>query len=376
MQIWTGKEDESLMDGQLILSCGSFAYSVDPEPVSWPKGEAMPQICGIAVKGGKLYLANRSALYPVAVFGEDGRFISGFGRECCFVRSHGLWVDDDGSLFVCDDGRHVIYHFSAEQETNIAGADSPEARMLEAEDKKESAQNQESQPDQPKKRSNSDLVNSGMLGSGNKREFIGNPDVPIDIKGGRIYLAVKHVFDFVASAVALCICAIPMVLIALLIKMESPGPAIFKQERLGKDGVPFIMYKFRSMRMDAEKNGPRWADVHDDRCTKIGRLIRRCHADELPQLLNILKGEMSIVGPRPERAYYYQKFEHYLPQFKERLRIKPGLTGLSQVNGCYDLLPEERLAYDITYMENRSMWLDVKCMLKTVWVVLIGRGAR
>lgn len=104
------------MDGQLILSCSSFAYSVDPEPVSWPKGEAMPPICGIAVKGGKLYLANRSLLYPVAVFSEDGQFISGFGRECCFVRSHGLWVDDDGSLFVCDDGRHVIYHFSAEQE--------------------------------------------------------------------------------------------------------------------------------------------------------------------------------------------------------------------------------------------------------------------
>lgn len=245
-----------------------------------------------------------------------------------------------------------------------------------ADEKKESCRKAEEQRNKQHKRSNSELVNSGMLGGENGREYIGDPSVPLKIKGGWFYLTVKCIFDFVASVIALCICAIPMVLIALLIKMESPGPAIFRQERLGKDGVPFIMYKFRSMRMDAEKNGPRWADVHDDRCTKVGRIIRRYHADELPQLLNVLKGEMSIVGPRPERAYYYQKFEHYLPQFKERLRIKPGLTGLSQVNGCYDLLPEERLAYDITYMENRSMWLDIKCMLKTVWVVVNGRGAR
>lgn len=100
----------------MILSSGGFSYSIDPQPLSWPAGEAMPAICGIAVKNGKLYLANRSALYPVAVFSEDGQFLKGFGRECCFVRSHGLWVDEDESLFVCDDGRHVIYHFSAEQE--------------------------------------------------------------------------------------------------------------------------------------------------------------------------------------------------------------------------------------------------------------------
>lgn len=196
------------------------------------------------------------------------------------------------------------------------------------------------------------------------------------IRGGHLYLTIKRVFDLVASIMALVVCAPLMLVIAAFVKFESPGPVIFKQERLGKGGKPFTMYKFRSMRLDAEKDGPQWAEVNDERCTKIGRIIRRYHADELPQLWNIIKGEMSIVGPRPEREYYYEKIEESLPEFKERLRIKPGLTGLSQVNGCYDQTLEERLAYDIEYMQKRSLWMDAVCILKTVVVVFSGKGAR
>ena len=136
------------------------------------------------------------------------------------------------------------------------------------------------------------------------------------------------------------------------------------------------MYKFRSMYLDAEKDGPRWASVNDDRCTKVGRFIRRTHIDELPQLFNVLKGDMSMVGPRPERAYFYDEFEKDIPDFRERLRVMPGLTGLSQVNGCYDMTPAQRLAYDKTYMESRSVWTDLKILGQTVVVVFNGKGAR
>lgn len=198
----------------------------------------------------------------------------------------------------------------------------------------------------------------------------------VTVRGGQVYLLIKRVFDLIASILAIVVGAPLMLVVSLLIKLESPGPVIFKQERLGKDGVPFTMYKFRSMRIDAEKNGPQWAEVHDERCTKIGRIIRRFHVDEMPQFWNIVKGEMSIVGPRPEREYYYEKIEEELPEYRERLRVKPGLTGLSQVNGCYDQTMEERLVYDIEYMQKRSVWMDFMCILKTVVVVFNGRGAR
>ena len=190
------------------------------------------------------------------------------------------------------------------------------------------------------------------------------------------YLWVKRVFDIFASALGLLICLVPMAIVAICIKAESEGPAIFKQERLGLGGKPYTMYKFRSMRIDAEKNGPRWATVNDDRCTKVGKFIRLCHIDEIPQLYNVLKGDMSMVGPRPERAYFYDEFEKDIPNFRQRLRIKPGLTGLSQVNGCYDMTPAQRLAYDKTYMASRGLWADTKILLQTVVVVFNGKGAR
>jgi len=199
---------------------------------------------------------------------------------------------------------------------------------------------------------------------------------PAVVRGSRAYLLLKRVFDVIAALAGLALCAIPMGLIALLIRLETKGPVIYRQERLGKDGIPFVMYKFHSMRLDAEKNGAQWAEVNDSRCTRIGRLLRRFHADELPQLWNILRGEMSLVGPRPEREHFYREFDAYIPHFRERLRVMPGLTGLSQVNGGYDLLPEERLEYDLKYMAERSLALDLMCVLKTVVVVLNGKGAR
>ena len=203
-----------------------------------------------------------------------------------------------------------------------------------------------------------------------------NEETAARVRGGRLYLGVKRVFDLTASAAALVVCSPLMLTIAALVKLESPGPAIFKQERLGLNGVPFTMYKFRSMRLDAEKDGPRWAEVDDDRCTRVGRVIRRFHMDELPQLWNIVKGEMSIVGPRPEREFFYNEIEEELPEYRCRLQVKPGLTGLSQVNGCYNQTFAERLAYDVEYMQKRSFGLDLLCILKTVVVVLNGNGAR
>ena len=190
------------------------------------------------------------------------------------------------------------------------------------------------------------------------------------------YLWIKRAVDIFASALGLLICLIPMGIVAVLIRLESVGPAIFKQERLGIGGKPYTMYKFRSMRIDAEKNGPQWATVNDDRCTKVGKIIRLCHVDEIPQLWNVFKGDMSRVGPRPERSYFYDEFEKDIPNFRQRLKIKPGLTGLSQVNGCYDMTPEQRLAYDKTYMATRGLWTDLKILLLTVVVVFNGKGAR
>ena len=190
------------------------------------------------------------------------------------------------------------------------------------------------------------------------------------------YLAGKRIFDIAVAAVGGAILLLPMAVIAAMIWLESPGPAIYKQERVGKDGKPFMMYKFRSMRIDAEKDGPQWAKVEDDRCTKIGRVIRLWHIDELPQILNVLKGEMSIVGPRPEREFFYEEFEKRIPDYRARLLVDQGLTCIAQVNGCYDLKPEERLIYDVEYMEKQSLWTDIKCVLQTFGVLVNHKGAR
>lgn len=190
------------------------------------------------------------------------------------------------------------------------------------------------------------------------------------------FLYTKRAFDFCVSLLALIVLAIPMLIVALCIYIESPGPVIYKQERLGKGGKPFMMYKFRSMRLDAEKDGPQWADINDDRCTKMGRFIRQWHIDELPQLWNVLKGDMSVVGPRPERECFYEDFEKETPGFRTRLVVDQGMTGYAQVNGGYDATPSQKLELDVAYINAQSAWMDIKCLFKTVLVVFKRKGVR
>lgn len=190
------------------------------------------------------------------------------------------------------------------------------------------------------------------------------------------YEFIKRLIDIVLCIIAATI-AIPITVITcVFVVLESKGSPIYSQERLGKDEKPFILYKIRSMSFDAEKNGPQWADKNDGRVTKIGRFIRKTRIDELPQLYNILKGDMTIVGPRPERAVFTYEFEKNIPGFTNRLKVKPGLTGFAQVNGGYEMTPKEKLHWDLKYIEERNFRKDLKIILKTVLVIFTGHGAR
>lgn len=191
-----------------------------------------------------------------------------------------------------------------------------------------------------------------------------------------VYSAVKRLFDFVVALVALILLLIPMLIISIVIVLDSPGKPIYSQIRLGKDQKPFRLYKFRSMKKDAEVDGAQWAEQDDPRVTRVGRVIRKTRIDELPQFLNILSGKMSLVGPRPERPEFYDLFDQYIDGFRQRTLVIPGLTGHAQVNGGYELLPEEKIVYDIEYIKNRSLKLDLQCILKTIRVVFTRDGAR
>lgn len=199
---------------------------------------------------------------------------------------------------------------------------------------------------------------------------------PAEPKRSLWFSFIKRSFDIAASALGLVLCLLPMLLIAAAIKFDSRGPALFSQERLGKDGKPFTMYKFRSMYLNAEENGPQWADKIDWRCTRMGRFLRKTRLDEMPQLINIFKGEMSIVGPRPERAYFYDQFDTYIHGFRNRMAVRPGLTGWAQINGGYELRPEEKIIYDMEYINNMSVKMDIVCMFKTIKLVFTHEGAR
>jgi len=179
----------------------------------------------------------------------------------------------------------------------------------------------------------------------------------------------KRVMDIIASAILLIILSPIFFIIALLIKLDSPGPVFYNQERVGKAGKPFMIHKFRSMIPNAEKGiGPMWAKKQDPRETRIGGFLRSKSLDELPNLFNVLKGEMSLVGPRAERSYFVKKFDKYIRHWNERLEVMPGLTGLAEVHGDYDLSPRKKLRYDIQYIENYSLWLDVKLLFQTLWM--------
>ncbi|CEK31310.1 glycosyltransferase [[Clostridium] sordellii] len=192
-----------------------------------------------------------------------------------------------------------------------------------------------------------------------------------------LYEILKRILDIISSLLGLIV-AIPIILvIAIIIKVEDNGPVFYSQQRLGKDEKNFFVYKLRSMRVDAEKyGGAQWAQKDDPRITKIGKFIRKTRIDEIPQLFNILKGDMSLIGPRPERPELTYKFNKEIPGFIDRLVIKPGLTGLAQVNGGYDISPEEKLKWDIIYIKNRNIFLDISIVFKTIGVVFTGDGAR
>ncbi|HYO88866.1 MAG TPA: undecaprenyl-phosphate glucose phosphotransferase [Candidatus Limnocylindrales bacterium] len=180
-------------------------------------------------------------------------------------------------------------------------------------------------------------------------------------------LSLKRALDLVGSLVGLILLAPFLLLTAIIVKLTSPGPVFYTQERMGLDGRPFEMIKFRSMRQDAEAAGPGWTTQNDPRVTPIGRLMRRTNLDELPQLINVLLGEMSMVGPRPERPVYVQQFRSNIPRYMERHREKAGMTGWAQVNGLRgDTSIAERTAYDLWYVENWSLWLDIKIIIRTV----------
>ena len=198
-----------------------------------------------------------------------------------------------------------------------------------------------------------------------------------EIKKKVIYSFFKRTLDIVFSLFALLLMIIPMAVIAFLIKCTSPGSILYHQERLGLHGKKINVIKFRTMCEDAEKDGVQWsAGDKDPRITPLGRFMRTTHIDELPQFWCILKGDMSLVGPRPEREVYYDEFEQYIHGFRERLKVKPGLTGLAQVRGGYFLKPEKKILYDIEYIKNRSLWLDIKILFETVRVVLTREGAK
>lgn len=190
------------------------------------------------------------------------------------------------------------------------------------------------------------------------------------------YSLCKRMVDIVISFVALVVLLPVILLFALIVMIETPGSPFFLQERLGQRGRPFTIMKLRSMYNDAEKNGAQWAVKNDSRVTKVGKLIRQTRIDELPQLWNVLKGDMSIVGPRPERAVFIEEFQKTLPAFSQRLAVKPGLTGWAQINGGYELTPAEKLELDLYYIQHTTIRFDVKIMIKTLRVIVTGDGSR
>lgn len=180
-------------------------------------------------------------------------------------------------------------------------------------------------------------------------------------------LAFKRLIDIIVSVIGLIFMSPLMLLVAIAIKLESPGAVFFTQVRMGLDGKPFQIIKFRSMRNDAEKNGPGWTVDDDPRQTRFGRWLRRIEMDELPQLINVLLGEMSLVGPRPEQPHYVNEFRSSIPRYMDRHRTKAGMTGWAQVNGLRgDTSIEERTRYDLWYIENWSLLLDITIIIRTI----------
>ena len=198
-------------------------------------------------------------------------------------------------------------------------------------------------------------------------------------KSSEIIKRVKRGVDILASLVALALFFPITLLISLAIRLDSKGPILYKQERVGEDEKIFRLLKFRSMRKDAEMGDPVWASVEDPRITRVGRVIRKLRFDEIPQMINVLKGEMSFVGPRPERDFFVKQLEKEVPYYSQRHVIKPGITGWAQIMYRYGASKEDslqKLKYDLYYVKHMSIVLDLMIIFETVKIVLLGKGAR
>ncbi len=209
-------------------------------------------------------------------------------------------------------------------------------------------------------------------------EILGHPLIrlyPTNLKTWQ--RAAKRLLDIVVSAVVVLPLLPLWILTAVAIRLETPGPAILAQERVGKRGKLFRLYKFRSMIADAEKEtGPVWAAPDDRRITRVGRILRRFRLDEIPQFLNVLKGEMSLVGPRPERPFFVDQLKHEVGFYTRRLLVRPGITGWAQVKQRYDASLDDvrkKIRYDLYYLENMSLTLDLKILFRTIVVALTGK---
>ncbi|WML58590.1 exopolysaccharide biosynthesis polyprenyl glycosylphosphotransferase [Neobacillus sp. PS2-9] len=191
-----------------------------------------------------------------------------------------------------------------------------------------------------------------------------------------LYSWIKQMIDTLLCLYALVALFPLFLLVSVLIKFDSPGSIFYRQERIGLNGKAFQVIKFRTMRADAEKNGPQWADQNDSRITRVGHYLRKYRLDELPQLINVVLGDMSLIGPRPERLVFIEEFEKDLPHFRNRLQVKPGITGWAQINGGYELTPKEKLGLDLYYINHFSVLLDLKIAMKSVPVILFAKGWR
>ena len=198
-------------------------------------------------------------------------------------------------------------------------------------------------------------------------------------RASRLQAVFNRVGD-VGTSLALLALTLPlMMLVAILVRLDSPGPVLYRQERVGLDGKPFTLLKFRSMQVDAEARGPVWARQRDSRVTRVGSFMRRTRIDELPQLFNVLRGQMSFIGPRPERPHFVEQLAEVIPFYRERARVKPGLTGWAQVNFPYGASVEDargKLSYDLYYVKHRSILLDLSILFATVRVILFQEGSR
>jgi len=216
-----------------------------------------------------------------------------------------------------------------------------------------------------------------VTGLARTTQLVGVPLIDINFNLDTLYSRVlKRIFDIILSIFGILLCLPIWLLVSILIKIDSSGPILYLQSRSGKGGKRFKIIKFRSMVFNAESDtGPVWAGKEDVRITRLGKLLRRFHIDETPQLINILIGDMSIIGPRPERPYFVKKLEETYPFYQRRLKIRPGVSGWAQINQPFDTNVKDvhqKLKFDFYYIENLSLRLDIHILFRTIWVVLAG----